>query len=177
MYVIHHTILVITISYKGQATPGLWSYCKSLVVYKWAHRSGSTHSRSCASVFVGHRPSFLLVGRGEHRPFEWGRRVCGGLSSALGVARCGRSAGCVLCVLWGMSAAVLGGGVPCGGKHIIIIIAQKQSPQLALRDTWAFTSYCLLLGVRKRINRHFILPARLHCPRCSNTIARLLSNI
>jgi len=33
----------------------------------------------------------------------------GGLSPALGVARCGRSAGCVLCVLWAMSAAVLGG--------------------------------------------------------------------
>ena len=48
--------------------------------------------------------------------------VCRGLSSALRVARCGRSrsAGCVLCVLWAMSAAVLGGGVPCGGKHIII---------------------------------------------------------
>jgi len=43
----------------------------------------------------------------------------GGLSSALGVVRCGRSAGCVLCVLWAISAAV-GGGVPCGGKHIII---------------------------------------------------------
>jgi len=43
------------------------------------------------------------------------------LSSALGVARCGPSAGCVLCVLWAMSAAVLGVGVPCGGKHIIII--------------------------------------------------------
>jgi len=53
--------------------------------------------------------------RGEHRPFEWGRRVCGDLSSALGVARCGHSAGCVLCVLWAMSAAVLGGGVSCGG--------------------------------------------------------------
>jgi len=33
--------------------------------------------------------------RGEHCPIEWGRRVRGGLSSALGVARCGRSAGCV----------------------------------------------------------------------------------
>jgi len=51
--------------------------------------------------------------------YEWARRVCGGLSSALGVTRCGRSAGCVLCVLWAMSAAVLGRGVPCGGKHII----------------------------------------------------------
>jgi len=36
--------------------------------------------------------------------------ACGGLSYALGIARCGRSACCVLCVLWAMSAAVLGGG-------------------------------------------------------------------
>ena len=46
----------------------------------------------------------------------------GVLSSTLGVARCGRSVGCVLCALWAMSAAVCGGGVPCGGKHIIIIV-------------------------------------------------------
>jgi len=41
-------------------------------------------------------------------------------SSILGVARCGRSAGCVLCALWAVPAAV-GEGVPCGGKHIIIV--------------------------------------------------------
>jgi len=40
-------------------------------------------------------------------------------SSTLGVARCGRDAGCVLCALWAVSAAVCVGGVPCGGKHII----------------------------------------------------------
>ena len=34
--------------------------------------------------------------------------------------RCGGSAGCVLCVLWAVPAAVLG-GVPYGGKHIIIV--------------------------------------------------------
>ena len=44
--------------------------------------------------------------RGEHRPFEWGRRVCGGWSYAMGVARCGRSAVnmlavCVVGTLWG----------------------------------------------------------------------------
>jgi len=48
--------------------------------------------------------------RGEHRPIEWGRRFCRGLSSTLGVARCGRRAGCVLCALWAVSAAVSGGG-------------------------------------------------------------------
>ena len=36
-------------------------------------------------------------------------RVCGGLSSTLGLARCGRSAGCVLCAMWAVSAAVFGG--------------------------------------------------------------------
>ena len=54
-----------------------------------------------------------------HVQIEWGRRVCRGLSSTLGVARCSRSAGCVLCALWAVSAAVLRGGVPFRGKHII----------------------------------------------------------
>jgi len=40
--------------------------------------------------------------------------VCGGLSSTLGVARCGRSAGGVLCALWAVSAVVLGRGYPVG---------------------------------------------------------------
>jgi len=61
---------------------------------------------------------------------EWGRRVCGGLSSTLGVARCGRSAGCVLCALWAVSAAVLG-GVSCGGEHIII---EKQITHINTRQ-------------------------------------------
>jgi len=43
------------------------------------------------------------------------------LVSTLGVARCGRSAGYVLCALWAVSAAVLG-RAPCGDKHIIIIL-------------------------------------------------------
>jgi len=34
----------------------------------------------------------------------------GVLSSTLGVARCGGSAGCVLCALWAVPAAALGGG-------------------------------------------------------------------
>jgi len=41
-------------------------------------------------------------------------RVCGGLSFTLGVARCGRSAGCVLCALWAMSAALFVCLVPVG---------------------------------------------------------------
>jgi len=45
-----------------------------------------------------------------HCYIEWGRRVCGGLSSTLGIAWCGRSAGCVLGALLAVSAAVLGGG-------------------------------------------------------------------
>ena len=55
-------------------------------------------------------PHLYCAERGEHRPIEWGRGVRGGLSSTLGVARCGRSAGCVLCVLWAVSAAVCVGG-------------------------------------------------------------------
>jgi len=42
------------------------------------------------------------------------RSTLGGLTSTLGVARCGRSAGCVLCALWAVSAAVLEGGYPVG---------------------------------------------------------------
>ena len=38
----------------------------------------------------------------------------GVLSSSLGIARCGRSAGCVLCALWAVPAAVFGGGYPVG---------------------------------------------------------------
>ena len=40
------------------------------------------------------RSSRRLISAGRVSPFEWGRRDCGGLSSILGVARCGRSAGC-----------------------------------------------------------------------------------
>ena len=75
--------------------------------------------------------------RGEHRPFEWGRRVCGGLSSALGVARCGRSDGCVLCAV-----GHVGGCVGGGGKHIIITHRQtqtntdRQTGRLAGRQTY-----------------------------------------
>ena len=61
-------------------------------------------------------PKYMMTAseRGEHRPIGWGRRVCGGLSSTLGVARCGRSAGCVLCLLWAISAAVWGGSTLWG---------------------------------------------------------------
>jgi len=42
----------------------------------------------------------------------------------------------------------------------------------------AFTRYCFTyIVVCARIDRPFILPARLHCPRCCNTFARLLGNI
>jgi len=40
-----------------------------------------------------------------------------------------------------------------------------------------FTRYCLLLVICALVNRPFILPARLHFPRCCNIIARLLRNI
>jgi len=66
-------------------------------------QQGTPHRTLCAD--PGSGPSE----RSEHRPIEWGRRVCRGLSFTLGVARCGRTAGCVLCALWAVSAAVLGG--------------------------------------------------------------------
>jgi len=42
---------------------------------------------------------------------------------------------------------------------------------------WPLQDNLLLLVVCARINRPFLLPARLHCPHCCNTIARLLGNI
>jgi len=53
-----------------------------------------------------------------------GARCASELSSTLGVARCGLSAGCVLCALWAVSAAVL--GVPCGGKHTILLMSVER---------------------------------------------------
>jgi len=70
----------------------------------------STYAEGTRVVIIMMRPSE----RGEHRPTKWGRRVCGGLSFTLGVARRGRSAGCVLCALWAVSAAVCVGGYPVG---------------------------------------------------------------
>ena len=46
--------------------------------------------------------------------FQTQSKKLGGLSSTLGVTRCGRSAGCVLCALWAVTAAVCGGGYPVG---------------------------------------------------------------
>ena len=42
---------------------------------------------------------------------------------------------------------------------------------------WPIHHIVSLLVVCARINRRFVLPARLHCPHCCNTIARLLGNI
>jgi len=46
-----------------------------------------------------------------------------------------------------------------------------------LGSTWPLQDIILLLIVCARVNRPFILPARLHCPHCCNTLARLLGNI
>jgi len=42
---------------------------------------------------------------------------------------------------------------------------------------WPLKYLLLLLVVCARINPSFILSARLHCPHCRNTIARLLRNV
>jgi len=41
----------------------------------------------------------------------------------------------------------------------------------------AFIRYCLHLVVCARVNRPFFFSARLHCPHCCNTIARILGNL
>jgi len=74
---------------------------------------------------------------------EWGRRVCGGLSSTRGVARYGRTAGCVLCALWAVSAAVLGGGYPVGVSiSSSLVSATRRSPGVAPRSYCARTRVC-----------------------------------
>ena len=74
----------------------------------------------------------------------------GVLSSTLGVARCGGSAGCVLGVLWAVPAAVLGGGYPvgvsisslactryCHYQYFMVHIARKGNCDASTRKPWA----------------------------------------
>jgi len=44
-------------------------------------------------------------------------------------------------------------------------------------EHWPLQDIVVFLVVCTRINRPFVLPARLHCPHCCNTIARLLGHI
>jgi len=95
-------------------------------IYGRAHREAghdATHGTEGASVFVvGDKFLYMFV-----RSESGGKLVmsakpkspAGVLSSTLGVARCGRSAGCVLCALWAVPAVVLGGGggYSGGGSH------------------------------------------------------------
>jgi len=53
----------------------------------------------------------------------------------------------------------------------------RYSLPLAPVPLWPLQDRVLLLVVCARINRPFIRPARLHCPHCCNTIARLLASI
>jgi len=98
---VHKSVAVNESLVKATPPPGIQS-----VVWVWSRttRNSSRPAFTCLCADPGSGPSEM----GEHRPIEWGRRVCGGLSSTLGVARCGRSAGCVLCAPWAVSAAVLG---------------------------------------------------------------------
>ena len=72
--------------------------------------------------------SLFNVGRGEHRPIEWGRSVCGGLC----IYPLGGSAvwpQCWLCTLWAVSATVCRGGrIPCGGTNFNIRVAGRGMP-------------------------------------------------
>ena len=62
--------------------------------------------------------------------------------------------------------------------HVIIHAhaAATHTPH-ARPATWPLQDILVLRVVCARINCPFILPARLHCPHCCNTIARLLGNI
>jgi len=66
-----------------------------------------------------------------------GSRVCGGLSYTPGVAQYDRSAGCVMCELWAMSAAVLGEGYPVG-----VSISSSVCIQIDIyASSWRFPAY------------------------------------
>ena len=56
-------------------------------------------------------------------------------------------------------------------------LARDYEWRAARNDAWPLQDIVLLLVVWARINRIFILTARLHCPHCCNTIARLLGNM
>jgi len=72
----------------------------------------------------------------------------GVLSSTLGVARCGRSAGYVLCALWAVSAAMLG-GVPCVGKYIFIrSLRRAGAPGLLAFTRYCHCQYCMVYGIK-----------------------------
>ena len=91
--------------------PYVYCSCASAAAHT-GPRSGLTR-RYCCLLRSG--PSKRVnPKRFEHRPVEWGRRVCVGFVFYPGVARCGRSAGCMLCALWAVSllcVCVWGGGV------------------------------------------------------------------
>jgi len=53
----------------------------------------------------------------------------------------------------------------------------RRSKQAAQHMGWPLQDILLLVVVCARINHPFILPARVHCPHCCNTIARLLGYI
>jgi len=103
-------------------------------------------------------------------------------SSALGVARCGRSAGCVLAVSGPCRLLCWGGGYPVGVSISSSAVTVTSSDTRtrgaeAVRLAPAHTGLSLqdilsLRGFCARINHRFISPVDLHCPHHCTAIAQ-----
>jgi len=111
LYATHHTILLMAVSCKCQRAVRVRVNSSSFISILYVSE------RVNPSSFI----SILYVSeRGEHRLFQWGRRVCGGVSSALGGSAVWPQCWlCAVCAVGHVGCCVEGGGVPCGGKHII----------------------------------------------------------
>jgi len=95
-------------------------------------------------------------------------------------------------IVWAMEGW---GGVPkqrgCLQIIVLIPVQRPRTERISCKDhapsrfrdagrgarLWPLHDIVLLLVVCARVNRLFILPARLHRPHCCNTIARLLGHI
>ena len=130
-------------------------------------------SRPVEKILEGSSRPFEWIPEGCSRPVEWWSARLRGFVLYPGVARCGRSAGCVLWALWAVSAAVcVGGGipyvcvggVPYGGKHIILSGQdthpnRSRAPTSRLRTSRLWYSHRLkrsqLCRNVRRSSRHF----------------------
>ena len=89
--------------------------------------------------------------RGEHRQVEWGRRVCGGLSSTLGGSEMWPQCWlCAVCAVGRAGCCGGGGGVPCGGKHIIILCT-LETGVVALKKSLSALEAGVSVCVRKEL--------------------------
>ena len=82
---------------------------------------------------------------------------------------------CVCIYIYIDRYALLLVGMRVGGVMRILRIASSSA--LLSCEPWPLQDIILLRVVCARINCRFILPARLHCLHCCNTIAQLLGSI